>query len=232
MNRLLENAGRNAVCLLAATVGMTLVSGCAMYRSKPTAAISTYKPSNVFVASASIPSHIRRVAVLPISAAPNDWQSTEGRVHLEPILSSEVGKIKLFEQVAVTREQLKVWTGQESWLPEESLPPNFFARLAEGTGCDAVLFTRLYPFHAYRPVVVGWEMKLVDVRQANIVWAADEVFDGGEPSVAAAAVAYFHDHGDTGLDRASESSAVLSSPRRFSAYTLAALLATLPRSEH
>ena len=50
------------------------------------------------------------------------------------------------------------------------------------------------------------------------------------PSVAAAAVDYFHEHGETGVDRGSESSAVLGSPRRFSAYTLAALLATLPKA--
>jgi hypothetical protein len=224
-----RDISRKALWLAGAGVVSSLLFGCAISRGRPVPSLSAYTPNNVYRAAAFIPSHIRRVAVLPISAAAEDWQASEGRGPLEPILKSEIGKTKAFEQVVVTPEQLKTWTGRESWLPEDELPADFFKKLEQETGCNAVLFTRLHPFHAYRPVVMGWEMKLVDVENVQIVWAVDEVFDAGEPAVAFAAIEYFHAHGETGVDRGSESSAVLGSPRRFSAYTLAALLATLPK---
>ena len=187
-----------------------------------------YKPSNVYKLGSLMPVHIRRVAVLPISATAEDWQANESRLDLQPVLQGEIGKTKSFEQVVVTPIQLKDWTGREAWLPEEKLPPNFFSKIAVQTGCEAVLFVRLHPFHGFRPLLSGWEMKLVDVHTGQIVWAVDEVFDASEPVIAQSALQWFRQHPQAGLDRNVEADAVLASPRRFNAYALNTLLTTLP----
>src|ERR1041384_7744048 len=176
MNRLQNTASKSVLLFVSAWLCAVSVTGCTLYRGRPIATVSAYKPSNVFRAGPFIPSHIRRVAVLPISAAPEDWQASEGRCPLEPVLKSELGKIKAFEQVVVTREQLKIWTGQESWRPEDELPANFFKKIEEGTGCNAVFFTMFHPFHAYRPVVMGWEMKLVEVGKMAWRWGGRRGF--------------------------------------------------------
>jgi hypothetical protein len=41
---------------------------------------------------------------------------------LEAVLSEELGKTKKFELVAVTSEQMRIWTGRPAWRAEETLP--------------------------------------------------------------------------------------------------------------
>ncbi|MDB6033834.1 MAG: hypothetical protein JWM16_4172 [Verrucomicrobiales bacterium] len=204
-----------------------LAPGCSTCGG-PLATTPAYKPSNVYKIGSLMPVHIRRVAVLPISATAEDWQANESRLDLQPVLQGELGKTKSFEQVVVTPIQLKDWTGREAWLPEEKLPPNFFAKIAAQTGCEAVLFARLHPFHGFRPLLSGWELKLVDVHTGQIVWAVDEVFDASEPVIAQSALQWFRQHPQAGLDRNVEPDAVLASPRRFNAYALNTLFTTLP----
>ena len=119
------------------------------------------------------------------------------------------------------------WTSKARWGAEEKLPSDFFERLQNALGCDAVLFARLQPYHAYRPLVVGWNLKLVEAKAKSVLWAADEVFDASEVRVAKAAESYSRDHVEA-VRPLADSSSILSSPRRFSQYTLSALLTTLP----
>src|SRR5437868_4569013 len=140
-----------ALGFMSACLCLLLLSGCAFYRGRPGVTVSAYRPSNVFRSAPFIPSDIRRVAVLPISAAPEDWQASQGRGPLEPALKSGVGTIKAFGQIGITREQLNTWTGREVWLPGDELPANFFKKLEEASGCNAVLFTRFHPFTPIGP---------------------------------------------------------------------------------
>jgi hypothetical protein len=211
-----------AVLLLALTG-----PGCASSGGTLSAA-PTYKPSNVYKAGPFIPAHIRRVAVLPIGAAKGDWEANESRLELQPVLQGELGKTKSFEQVVVTPRELKDWTGRDVWLPEDKLPPDFFSKIASQTGCDAVLFARLHPFHGFKPLVSGWEIKLVDIHTVQIIWAVDELFDAGESVIAQSALQWYRQHPNAGLGRNVEPEAVLSSPRRFNAYALNTLFTTLP----
>lgn len=213
--------------LVALPLLLLFLPGCSTCGDK-FIACSPYKPSNVYRSGPIIPVHIRRVAVLPISATPADWQANELRLELQSVLQSELGKTKSFEQVVVTQEQLREWTGRSSWLPEDKLPPDIFIKITAETGCEAILFARLHPFHGFKPLVAGWEMKLVDVHTTQIIWAVDEVFDAGEPVIAQSAMQWFRNNYQPGLDRHIESDAVLVSPRRFNAYALNSLFSTLP----
>ena len=107
------------------------------------------------------------------------------------------------------------------------MPNDFFERLSQSTGCDAVLFASLTVFEPYPPLRTGWKLRLVDCRQHLTWWAADETFDAGANSVAAAAEAY----GRADLNPANPmltDTGVLHSPSRFGQYTANALACTLP----
>ncbi len=206
-----------------------LAAGCASRSPRhPSAAPgSSYRPSNVYRASSKLPSQIRRVAVLPVSVEPGDWPADEGRTQMEPVLYAALGKIKAFELAVISPEQVRQWTGKGSWSAAEILPADFFQRLQEAVGCEAVLFCHLRPYHAYKPLVIGWTFQLVDVRAKSILWSVDEIFDSSEAPVAKAAEAYGREHLE-GTSSRGDSSSILNSPSQFSQYTLSALLATLP----
>jgi hypothetical protein len=170
---------------------------------------------------------MRRLAVMPLTAPSQDAQAETGAATLQPVLIAELGKTKAFEIVSVSPEQLQQWTGRASWTAEEKLPPDLLKRLQETLSCDAVLFCRLTQYRPYRPVAIGWRLKLVAAKDADILWSVDEVFDGGEPAVVNAARRYAQEHFQQPPPLA-DSSSILNSPRRFGQYTLSAVLATLP----
>ena len=204
----------------AAALFCWVTSGCAPCWPSRISASPAYRPSNFYRASQKLAPQIRRVAILPISVE----QAEAGRLELEPVLYAELGKARAFEWVVVPPAQLREWTSKGWWSAEETLPADFFEHLQDSFGCDAVLFSHLRPYHAYKPLVIGWNLKLVAAQAKSVLWCADEVFDASAPSVAKAAENYCRRKGGPGLDAGD----VLLSPRRFSQYALNALLTTLP----
>lgn len=185
------------------------------------------RPQNVYLAADRAPAAIRRVAVLPVVARPGDSALEAGREALQPVLYAELRKAGVFEVAEVPGELLRAWTGRSRWSAEETLPPDFLKLIQDRVGCDAVLFARLTHYRAYPPVAVGWSMKLVDAQTAGVFWAADEVFDAGNPSVSNAARHYYLGQ----IQQAGapvDSRLVLDSPRRFGQFTVSQLAATLP----
>ena len=144
---------------------------------------------------------------------------------------------------AVALESL---TEQTSWTGAEILPAKFFDSLKRTYGCDAVLFCQLTSFQAYAPLAVGWRMKLVEVSTQKIIWAADMVYDAGNPAVTKGAKQYqkqqqggpdaprkiFNSVSDWiyhGTEPATEDQwTILNSPRYFGQYSVMKLLQTLP----
>jgi hypothetical protein len=213
------------VVALGLTFGALFHAGCA---SAP--AIGQAEPvSNVYGAVACLPAQLRRVAVLPVTCEYNS-DAEAGRDTLQPVLLAELAKTSAFEVVPVDHEQLEAITGRPAWAAHEVLPSDFFSRMREATGCDAVLFCRLKQFRAYPPLAVEWDLKLVDANRRSILWATDEVFDSGEPSVAGAARRYYAQA--IGHSSAiGDPSAILMSPRLFGQYAAAASLAALPAAK-
>jgi len=204
-----------------------LLAGCAIGTPQDLVRGKGYQPQNVFVEGATLPKNIRRVAVLPLVCDDKDFNLDQGRAQLEPVMMSELIKTKKFEVVSSDSAFLKNRTSRADWTGEEILPPEFFSLLRESSGCDAVLFSRLTVFRAYPPLAVGWRVRLVDVQTGKTLWAADEVFDGGEAAVEDGAR-----HHQLTEDRspwgAPNEWFVQNSPSKFGQYTAARLLATLP----
>jgi hypothetical protein len=109
-------------------------------------------------------------------------------------LAAELAKTKAFELVVITPQQLRQWTGRPGWTPEEKLPEKFFDRLRESAGCDGVLFCQLTLYRPYKPIAIGWNMRLVGIQGLKSWWSIDEVFDAGSPAVVNAARRYGQSH--------------------------------------
>ena len=66
---------------------------------------------------------------------------------MQRCLGAELEKTKRFDLVIISPEQLRQSTGQTAWRDEDALPPDFFNRLREACGCDAVFFTQLTRYY-------------------------------------------------------------------------------------
>jgi hypothetical protein len=202
---------------------------CACEVPKITSPLETrYKPTNIYRKGLAMDPEVKRVAILPMATLQSTEAFQAGVDSLQPLLHAELEKAKRFEIIIVTPEQLQNWTGQRVWRADQQLPPDFFDRIREETGCQAVFFDQLTRYQPYQPVAVGWRMTLVFNKEHQIYWAADEVFDAGDDGVANAARSYESDHIVT-QSPLPDPNAILSSPSRFGQYTLHALLTTLPQ---
>ncbi len=213
------------VCLLVTTT--ILLAGCSVPPTVRRSLATPYHPVNVTRLAEVLPDTIRRVAILPIPRSRTDSNQAAGADALEPEFRAELHKLKKFEVIPVSPEKLHVLTGGTDWAADDRLPADFFERLRQATGCDAIIFLSLTTFRAYPPLQVGWKARLVDCEKHLTWWAVDEVFDAGGNAVAAAAVGFANRELNL-PESAADGAAVLRSPRRFGQYTANAIVNTLP----
>ncbi len=219
--------GGARLALALAAAGVCLLAGCSTPQFGDTVIGRSYQPANVYRPVWTLPSHVRRVAVLPLTGDAGAEDFAAGREILEPALQEEVAKIRRFEAVLVTPEELRLRTGQPGWNTRDKLPANLFEMLKAAYGCDAVLFSQVTVFRGYPPLAVGWRLRLVESRGAQTLWAADEVFDAGQTAVVNGARRY-QQRQQRDPSAYADSRSILDSPRRFAHYTAGTLLHTLP----
>ena len=209
--------------LLAASV----TTGCVHRVLSSTPVSADYQPGNVFRPQGSLPPELRRVALLPITVPSHGAELEFGRDTLGPVLRGELARRQKFEIILVTAEQLHRWTGRSAWTAEDKLPNDFFEKIRESVGCDAVLFAHLTTYHPYPPLALGWRLKLVETDEPRVLWAIDEEFDASRPEVGQAARRYFRENAGGTLNPRDPELELLS-PMRFGGYVANAVLATLP----
>lgn len=219
--------GRLGVLGFLAGLVALVTAGCATFAPADQVRGPSYRPGNYFNAAARWPLHWKRVAVLPLAETAANDPELDGRRQLEPVLLTELAKLQRFEVQVVSATDLRRWTGRETWRASDELPQDFFARLRQATGCDAVLFCELTRFEPYPPLVVGWRLTLVEGERGQVWWAVDEVFDASEPAVANGARRYQLARAQ-GTPPTGDSRGILHSPRRFGHYATSALLGTMP----
>ncbi len=186
-----------------------------------------YAPQNLH-SVAAMPKTVRRVALLPIVAQHNDRSLVSGANSLTAVVDTELRKSMMFEVVNVSERQLLEWTGRSAWNVENPLPQDFFVRVCEETGCDAVLFPSLTAYRPYPPLAIGFNLRLVANLDLLTLWAIDEVIDAGAAPVGRSA----RDYGRYQLlVREGDEGAILQSPLRFANFVSATLFATLPPRE-
>ena len=186
-------------------------------------------PGNFYRADTRMPGDLQRVLLLPLTAESDRAELTAGCESLEQVLQAELAKTRQFEVIRAAPGLLRSQTGRAAWSAGDTLPTKFFSALREAYGCDAVLFCELTAFKAYTPLAVGWRLRLVDARSQQTLWASDEVFDAAERAIQEDARRHERQGTKTWSSRKPSDWLVLHSPRRFGQFTLATVLATLPR---
>jgi hypothetical protein len=186
-----------------------------------------YVPTNIYVQTNAFDLKLKRAAVLPVTTQGSAEVMESGVETLQPLVVTELDKSKRFEVVVVPMEKVKQWTGQGQWKADAPLPQNLLKQVKEFTGSDVVLFCQLTRYHPYQPIAVGWKLSLIRNADQQVIWSADEVFDAGNPEVAAAA-RHFYVQNVGGASALGDPETILRSPTEFGQYTLNALFETLP----
>jgi hypothetical protein len=204
---------------LATVLGLT---GCVEFslRSDEHAA---HAPVN-FRGDAKLPAEIQRIAVLP--AHGGAAVESESAAAMDAVLVQALQRQARFEVVAVSREDCRRLFGAESFASTDALPHGMLEKIAEKYAVDAILFTDLTIYQAYRPISLGFRAKLATAREVRLVWAFDEVFSASQPTMVASVHNYYK-QGDK-MAPVDPTPAALQSPARFGAVAADLMFRTLP----
>ncbi len=203
---------------LAAVFALT---GCVEFSLPPEE--HAYVPAN-FRGDARLPAEIQRIAVLP--AHGGSAVESESAAALDPVLVQALQRQARFEVIAVSREDCRRLFGAESFGSTEALPHGMLEKIAEKYAVDAILFTDLTVYQAYRPISLGFRAKLATARDVRLVWAFDEVFSAEQASMVTS-VRNYYKHGDK-MAPVDPTPAALQSPARFGAVAADLMFRTLP----
>ncbi|MDQ5978495.1 MAG: hypothetical protein QG602_1469 [Verrucomicrobiota bacterium] len=206
---------------------LTLWSGCnnvpALIEDVALDKAPAYTPVN-HRGDARLPADVQRVAVLPIHAA--DSMPVESAVSLDAVLLKALQQQTRFEVIVVSRAECHRLFGADDFSSVSALPHGFLETISSRYAVDAVLFTDVTTFQAYRPLTIGYRSKLATVRDIRLVWAFDEVFSADDPKMRNSMRQFYK-----GNDRSSPSNplpSALQSPSRFGAVAADLMFRTLP----
>lgn len=208
------------VFFILAVAGCTTSERYAFYHES-----APFTPTNVYKKSDYLPDEVKRVVLLPIYT-----QAIEGTLlnELDHVFYTELLKMNRFETVLVTRDFLREHFSVLQVASTEALPAHFIQKLLDIVDSDAVLFLDLTTYRPYMPISIGVRAKLAQKQGGDIVWAFDDVFDSGEPSVAAAASLFQNENYRLGYP-ADLANSILKSPLWFSKYVAHNVFCSLPQ---
>ncbi len=197
------------------------LTGCVEFSLPPDE--HAYVPAN-FRGDSRLPAEIQRIAVLP--AHGGGAADPESAAALDAVLLKALQRQVRFEVVAVSREDCRWLFGAGSLASTDALPHGLLEKIAEKYAVDAVLFTDVTVYQAYRPLSLGFRAKLATTRDVRLVWAFDEVFSASQAAMLASVRDYYRQGDRTApVDPAP---AALQSPARFGAVAADLMFRTLP----
>jgi hypothetical protein len=167
---------------------------------------------------------IRRVVVLPAWVPAGG--RPEGAAEIDRILLAALQQEKRFEVVAFSRAECWRRFRAESFSSATALPPDLFGFLQREYAADAVLFVDVTVYQPYKPILLGLRSKLAAIDGSRLIWTFDNQFSAENPAAANGARNRLLER-DRSVP-ADLTGIVLQSPSRFTAYSAAAMFATLP----
>ena len=185
-----------------------------------------YTVGNVYENQEGLEPQIKRVAMMPLTSGRGNRGAERGVPQMQVVLTEEFSRNRIFDIVTVTSDRMQRMFSRRAIYADEPLPHDFLQILKRETGCQAVLFTELTTFRAYPPVALGWKIHLFDLESEKLIWAADEVFDGGQSPVANSLRRHIRKNHSTHNSAATEL-LVLDSPREMARYSLSELISTI-----
>ena len=91
--------------------------------------VPPYQPSNVYRPMDRLPDPFHRVLLLPLALRTSETTDPSAFETLQPVLAAELRKRNAFEVITFNREQLRQWTGRDSWADSNELPANLLQQL-------------------------------------------------------------------------------------------------------
>jgi len=215
----------NLASRLFIVASLSFLVGCSeLPKSDPAKSGPFFTPTNV-TRLGRIPAELRRVVVLPASGGPQMTEDSLNRI--DQAITEELTRTGRFEVALVPREEFHRMFGPRALSTVDPLPPELFEKMVKAYAADGILFTDVTAFSAYPPLNVGLRLKLANVADHQIVWAADNLFSAADPAVANAARRHAlklgNDRGPGDL-----SHTILQNPSRFAAYAAASTFEALP----
>lgn len=181
--------------------------------------------ANVYIRPDGLPANLQRVAVMPLVPGRGNRSAERGVPLIEQVFKEELSRARIFDVVALTPNRLNTLIGAQALYADSRLPVEFITKIKEETGCQAILFAELTTFRAYPPVAVGWKLHLFDLETEALIWAADEVFDAGQATVANALRRHIREKLSPN-NAAATRLLVLDSPREMARFSLGELIGT------
>jgi len=208
---------------LALALSLT-TTGCQSIKDKVMpASMIKQEPTNIYN-QGQLPEYIKRVVVMPIYY---EFHEGEFLARLDDTFLAEINKTARFETVRVNRDDLQSLFGARQMSSVSMLPADFVEKLAQFYAVEAVLMVDLTHYDPYKPIAIGIRSKLVDLKNLQIIWAFDDVFDAGSPGIANSARSYHIAH-NRNLYPLDNAQSVLQSPQRFSKYIAYVIFNSLP----
>lgn len=209
------------------SVLLSLWSGCqgvpAILEEAALEKAPVYAPAN-YRGEARLSDDIQRVAILPIHGG--TVTDEDSAAALDAVLLKALQQQTRFEVVVLSREECHRIFGSNDYSSVSALPPGFLETIGKRYAVDAVLFTDLTTYQAYRPLSLGLRCKLASVRDVRLIWAFDEIFSADDPKMRNTMRRFYGQS-----DRAAPSNPLptaLQSPVRFGAVAADLMFRTLP----
>lgn len=201
---------------------LSALCGCADL-SLPRQLETGFQPTN-HRGDPRLPADVHRVALLP--AHGGAATVPESAAAMDAVLLAALQRQLRFEVVAISREECQRLFGEPSFASVDALPHGMLEKITERYAVDAVLFTDLTVFQAYRPIALGFRAKLATTRDVRLLWAFDDVFHADQPAMVGSIRNYYGKRDQ--LSPVDPVPAVLQSPARFGAVAADLMYKTLP----
>jgi len=230
----LRDAGCSFLCL-AATLLPALLSSCDVYRADVPAADYCYlNPVKNLSA-------VGRVAIVELD---NDSSYPAISTDVTEALFSALQKKQVFGLTAVSQND-PAWRSLQLDLDLGSqIQKNTFGALSTCTfeqlftarkvlRCDAILIGTITEYRPYPHMVIGLRLKLVDLKDGQLLWALEQIWDSADKTTEYRIKKYFQSQMRSGFAPLREQLVIVSSLKfiKFVAYEVAETLRPGPKTQ-
>ncbi|KAF0096170.1 MAG: hypothetical protein E1N59_137 [Puniceicoccaceae bacterium 5H] len=179
---------------------------------------------NVYEVDDELPSHIQRVALLPVY-----WEGYQPYTddYVDEVVAQALRESTRFEVVTIPREIMRDWYGDTQINSQTRLPRDLPQRILDDYGATGLMLVDLNHFRPYPPMEVSMKAQLVDISTGETVWTVDHTETAGNPALQEAAEKTEADNLDAPVEAFAQRASY--SPRRFLAVVSQSLFHTLPK---
>jgi len=142
-------------------------------------------------------------------------------------LADNLGKKHLFSVQSIFRSEPAWQSLDMERIGDNSLQE--LARLRQGLGVDAVVFGTITRYRTYPHLMLGLRLKMVDIRDGQLLWAIEDVWDSTDKNTELRMKDFFEKQMRTGYEPM-DWQLLIASPKAFNKFVLFEVARTLPDS--